>query len=313
MRTTAGLCIPLVLAALCGCAGTPPPFEDIETGRTEVGTLEVGILGAAGEVQFEVDGKRVETADGWSWWKDARLVRELPAGPHAVEARFRVGRFEGHALWSRVVTRHPVVIEPGRRTRLSADLRGASTDPPEERVFVFAVDPPRPSGAEALVIEGQPSTSLVPVDVRLAWFDPQLVAELAPGDAPQIQLVALPPGGPVAPDAITIHGKQVLAGGRRPPPGKPRTDRGTHAGVHVDPSTGAVEVFVLVESRPSGANVSLDDSYVGRTPIRVRLDPRIDHLLQVERPGCEPRVQLLSTADWKTGRSPRILQELDCQ
>jgi len=307
------LCVSFLLGAVYGCAGPPPSFDDIETGRTERGTLDVGVLGASGDVQFYVDGDRVDTADGWSWWYDARMVRELPAGLHTVEARFRVGRFEGHALWSRVVTREPVVIEPGRRTRLTADVRGASTDPPEERLFVFAVDAPRPSAAEALDIEGQPSTSLVPVDVRLAWLDPQLAQELAVGDEPNIPLVSPPPGGPLAPEAITIHGDRVLSGGRRPAPGKPRSAEASDAGVRVDRSSGVVEIFVLVESQPSGADVSLDDAYVGRTPIRVRIDPRTDHLLQVERPGCEPRVQLLSTADWKTGRSPRILQKLDCQ
>jgi hypothetical protein len=303
----------------CGCAGTAPPFENVESGRSDAGTLEARVVGAGGDVSFFVDGEKVRTVDGWSWWKDARLVHELAAGTHAVEARFSMGRFAGRELSSRIVTREQIPIEAGRRTRLVADLRGEWTDPPEERVFTFQVMPPRTREQVDLAGGTGPTTEQVPVEVRLAWLDPGLVSELEGAAGPDVPLVPLPEGGPLAPAQITIRGDEVVAAARRPPPGRPRTSApqsgaaSTLRSLAASPPPGDTEVVLLVETEPAGAHASLDDAYLGRTPVRVRLDPRIDHVLQLEREGCETRVQLLASTDWKTGRSPRVVQRLECR
>ena len=276
-------------------------------------------MGADGDVSFFVDGKQVRTVDGWSWWKDARLVLELPEGEHEIEARFSIGRFEGRELESRIVSRELIPIEAGRRTRLVADLRGQWTDPPEERLFTFQVMVPPARRAIDLTEVAGPTTEQVPVDVRLAWLDPGLVAELEGASEPDIPLVLQPKGGRLAPTQITIRGDEVLAGGRRPAPGTPRATMieggggSTTRALAGAPFSGDAAIVLQVETEPAGAHASLDDAYLGRTPLRVRLDPRVDHVLQLEREGCETRVQLLGSMEWKVGRSPRVVQRLECR
>ena len=75
---------------------------------------------------------------------------------------------------------------------------------------------------------------------------------------------------------------------------------------------GAAHVTLTVRSDPPGAHVSLDDRYLGRTPLRLQIDPRSDHVLHFERQGCQEHVQLLSSASWERGRSPELVVKLDC-
>jgi hypothetical protein len=77
-------------------------------------------------------------------------------------------------------------------------------------------------------------------------------------------------------------------------------------------AAGAIAVSFLVQSEPPDAQVSLDGRTVGRTPLRLKLDPRVDHLLTVERKGCESVVQLIATEAWRSGRSPQALVRLAC-
>ncbi|MFQ5600769.1 MAG: PEGA domain-containing protein [Candidatus Krumholzibacteriia bacterium] len=73
------------------------------------------------------------------------------------------------------------------------------------------------------------------------------------------------------------------------------------------------QITVVLHSQPSGAQVSIDDRPVGKTPLRVRIDPLSDHVLLFERDGCGDYVRLLSSAGWEKGRSPSIRVQLHCQ
>lgn len=279
--------------------------------------LEARVLGAPGAVEFYLDGRRVRSADDWSWWQDARLVLELPPGIHALEARYRTGRFEGRALWNRVLAREPVRLEAGRTTRLLADLRREWTGVAEERVAYFQVREPVPpdAGGELESERAAFSTRDVPVDARLAWLEPGMTWQALVAGEPWVPLTPEPAGGRLAAEQITIRGREVLAGRRAGPPGVPsaRAVRGPAAEAAPARAPGSVEVTVLLESEPPGAHVAVDDRYLGRAPLRVRLDPRADHLVQMEREGCDTHVQLLATDGWRRGRSPRLVVELDCR
>jgi hypothetical protein len=75
----------------------------------------------------------------------------------------------------------------------------------------------------------------------------------------------------------------------------------------------ALAVSLLVQSEPAGADVALDGKVVGKTPVSVALDPRLDHLLTLEHKGCSSVVQLVATDSWRTGRSPEVMARLDCK
>jgi hypothetical protein len=79
------------------------------------------------------------------------------------------------------------------------------------------------------------------------------------------------------------------------------------------PAAPRLEVSFLVDSDPPGATVTLDGKNVGQTPVRVPLDPRTDHLLVIDRQGCESVVQLLATEAWRNGRSAQTRVRLQCQ
>lgn len=236
---------------------------------------------APAEVEFRVDGRRIDAHTTDSSWREAVRVVPLAAGLHTVEARFTVGRFEGERLWSTITTVDAVRIAPGHRTLLEADLQGTRTDPPEERVHYFDVTEP-PLAVAAT--DDEHTTRAVPIE-------PAAASNGAPGYGshewertiraePSVPLVLAPPARTVEDTAEPAH---------------------------------TVVVSLEVVSVPEGALVRIDDAEVGRTPLRHRIDPRRDHMLQVEREGCSPIVQLLSADAWRAGRTPKVSLQLDCR
>jgi hypothetical protein len=175
-------------------------------------------------------------------------------------------------------------------TRLVADLRGAASDPHRKLPYVFAVSEPSKSTAEAraeAAAETAPGDALAPAPAAFG-------SSRSTGEVPvTVRLAWLDPAL-----AAEVLGSEVSLAPLVPGEPGPRPE---------------LQVMLLVETDPAGADVSLDETHLGKTPLRIRLDPRVDHLLQVEREGCEARVQLLEAQEWKAGRSPKVVQRLDCR
>jgi hypothetical protein len=283
VRLLAGACL------VAGCSGgRTSQFGAGRDAPAAEGTLEVHIAGAPNNLQLFVDGEKLRAA---AFAAGAPVVVAVAPGKHSVLARFQVGSFDRQDLWSEIVTVAPVAIASGQRTRLVADVRGTRTDPAEERVYYFRVHEPWVAASETV----GPTTRSVPNTDLGGQVEPGMrvdrgaMSRPAGGDEPHLPLVAPPEGGALVPATISIHGE-----GARPE------------------IEGSTLVVMLVASEPAGAVAVMDGIYLGRTPLRVRLDPRQDHVLEVEREGCGRTVQLLSSADWKAGRTPNVTLTIEC-
>jgi hypothetical protein len=120
-----------------------------------------------------------------------------------------------------------------------------------------------------------PSTGDVPIDVPYAWHSP---ARTATEDL-----------GPAVP---------LVAG---PEPAAPR------------PASAGLTIEVLVTSEPDSVLLSLGEETLGRTPLRIQVDPRQDFVLRAERDGCDPAVRVVAAEEWRAGRSPVVRLRLDCR
>ena len=71
-------------------------------------------------------------------------------------------------------------------------------------------------------------------------------------------------------------------------------------------------ITVVIESVPSGAQVTIDEQSVGTTPVQVRMDPRADHIVEFEYDGCGDYVRLLCSTSWREGRDTTVQVQLYC-
>lgn len=289
-----------------GCGGRSIRIPDLPNpGHEATGTLEITVLGSTGPLEYFLDGAKLVGAS--SHGADSRVEWALPPGTYRIEGRYRIGRFELRALRSHIRTRHPVRVDANRTTRLRADVRRLPSDVPEETVHYFRVDEPRDE--ERMALES-PSTGDVPIETP--WPSVDRSRALAdPLERYEADLVPAPDGGRVVPEQISIRGTEVVIGGRRWGTGRPRpTPPADDTAVGSAPRP---EVTLLVQSVPPGAHASLGEQYLGRTPLRVRVDPTRDHVFYFEREGCTEQVQLVDVASWKNGRAPAVSVRLDCR
>ena len=229
-------------------------------------------------------------------------------------------------------------MTPGSVTRLYANVRHVGDT---ESVLYFESHP-QPAGraATSRITTAAPSPA-VPVATQetadaakeaAGESEPNTIA--APSAATGSGSVESSPGGEaVAVPTIAIHGTEVLSNGREagPQPASAATDPldvGTSGLPNDAPKVSEVapppdetplvqptriEIAFLVKSVPSGAEIALDGKLLGKTPLHVALDPRVDHLITVGHEGCESVVQLLATDAWRAGRSAQTLVRLDCK
>jgi len=307
MTRLLGSCICVfVLALASGCYTSTSNFRseiDAVAPKAEPGSIEAHVLGAPSEVRFYLNGKRQKRGLQGSTFRDTRLALDLPPGTYRLEARFRIGEFEGRKLECRVSCLEPLRVRAGEHVRLRADMRRDWSNPSEDRVSYFQ------SSAAATEVASEVSghsTQEIPVAVNLP---PHVSAEKYAGMRSEMS----PSGtnsagdGQRTPDAITIRGRDVLDDGQ------PAPVAGAESSSQVQIGAGGVEVSLQVESDPPGAQASVDGKALGNTPLRVTLDPRVDHVLQFDRDGCETKLQLLGTSEWQEGRSPRVVAKLDCR
>jgi hypothetical protein len=386
MRHTSKLLAAVVIASLAGCSGPPSAVRSRDSARLiepqgparlHTGTLVARVDGQPRDIEYYVNGIRIEPDAEWAWWRDARLELELQPGLYRLEARYRIRGFAGDKAVGRILTRGAVEVTPGGRVELAADLRKNWRGVPEERVSYFRVLRGAAAGGDAATsaaaADPEHSSARVPVEIvppppeALAREDaaprppaPEVVIRDDPGAPDDIVIQGTERLTRPAADAIVIRGDQVVARGWRheassaaPPAGAattsdtpaepggaapgtvelPSDDEPTHeelpasaasggadaGAVHIEdaaPPTleaGATRVALVLRSDPPGAHVSLDERYVGRTPLRLHIDPTRDHVLQFERQGCLEHVQLLSSRSWLDGRSPVLEVELECR
>jgi hypothetical protein len=380
-RHSSTILVALATAGLIGCTAPHAVrsrdaarlIEPEGPGRIHTGTLVARVDGQPRDIEYYVNGKRIEPDKALAWWRDSRLELELAPGRYSLEATYRIRGFAGDDARGRIRTRGPIEVAAGGRVELAASLRKDWRGVPDERITYFRVlSSGTPAGTDvaAAAPAGEPapsphSSARVPVEIvpppadvvlREAGGARPLPEPVVIRDEPApAQVVRITSAGPTphrGPDAIVIHGDQVLSSGWRrdstgpnlvlpapaepaaetsdvdlppaaeptnedlpPGPDEPASPRGSVVLEDASPPTpedGAARIAVVLRSDPPGAHVSLDERYVGRTPLRLRLDPRRDHVLQFERAGCEERVQLLSSQSWEQGRSPILQVQLDC-
>lgn len=305
-----------VLALIVGAAlDVVPDAADSQATQTRTGSIVMRIVGAGDNVRFFVDGKQVAARKRTASWYAAQASVEVQVGEHWVEAQFRTPSSGNDGDWNQLSIREPLLVTPGSVMRLEADVSRAGSGKPEDTPRYFHVSTTPSSGAAPLA----------------ATSSTVAAAGAATGGASVESSAGVPPAAAAEVDAvptITIIGTEVLSDGKTASgatnpldvgTGEFRYDAPTVAELPPPPDeialvqAGRIEISFLVQSVPPGAEASLDGKLVGKTPMHVQLDPRLDHLLSVAHAGCETVVQLLATDAWRAGRSPQALVHLDCK
>jgi hypothetical protein len=253
----------------------------------------------ATEVRFFVNGERVKTGDEGARTNASRLELRLRPGQYTVEATYRGYALDG-VRSGRVLTRGPVEVRAGRTTWLVADVTtswGGVNDEPVA-YFRLASSGPRPSPPASAPSAAMPSASAADGARYSTAHVPMHVATL-PAEVADEPGYRLPPGR----TRLLEPSDPLLP---EPSPGAARTPQSLE---HRRGPQGVLSIRTL----PPGARVLLDDRDVGVTPLRVRVDAATDHVLRFQLDTCEPRLQMLTAADWESGSSASILVRLDCR
>ena len=150
-------------------------------------------------------------------------------------------------------------------------------------------------------------SQVLQLDVRGGGDKQTLVATLTPNWAP-VSLTTVPPGAEVRVDGEVVGVTPIemqLTAGEREIEARLAGYNAWHDKVVVnanepqqlqDVKLSLADGLVDLASNPSGANVSIDNEYRGRTPLRVRLTPERKHLLTLTKPGYETATRELSVA-----------------
>jgi len=316
------------LAALTwvgACSGPPPSRSQNDAAAIvplsqdpNEGTLILGVLGFPREIEYFVNGVRIEPDAEIPWWDDARLTLNLRPGSYSVEAKYRVRAFAGEKTVYRIVTAHPVLLRAGQTTYLLAqiekDWRGVPSAPELAFDLVEGVEFERrveeeratwtASSTETDAIttfRGSPDGDIEVERQGSGTFDP-----------------AEPETDEAAP-SIVIRGNDVVPPGAAAPDsqagpvGLPSAaEPDTENLADPSPSASSFLLSVLVESEPSGAQIFLDERAMGETPLRLSLDPLVNHVLRFQHENCSDHVQFISAESWERGRSATITTRLDC-
>ena len=72
----------------------------------------------------------------------------------------------------------------------------------------------------------------------------------------------------------------------------------------------AAGTTLVINSVPTGADVFIDELFVGVTPVRTTIDPLVSHTVQITRQGYEDSIKLIDPATLKSGSSVNLLYRL---
>jgi hypothetical protein len=411
------------LLGISACALSSPALSPGSTGSIEpleytlaTGTLVATVDGYPREIQYFVNGVRIDSEQEIRWWKDAEIRLELKPGAYRLSATYVARGFAPDAKQFRIDTKEPFQIRAGQETHVRAvilkDWRGV----PETDTSYFEVwDPAKPPSADGGAAAASPAATaglasgsdggtegaaaaLEPTDTGSYPASGVTVIHGQREGEAAIEHVGQT-AAPAESEAITIRGHEVVAPesgttgtpasqstgesvasptassstatSETPPPAAPQpaeAGAGVPAATEAAPATAAVEshateessaktatepasnvglaaienpaqeelpppsttapavaagasagsgahvtvVTVLLETEPPGAQVSVDDQAAGTTPLRVRLDPTVDHVVEFSRNGCSDHVRFLSAAGWEKGRSTTLHVQLEC-
>ena len=67
---------------------------------------------------------------------------------------------------------------------------------------------------------------------------------------------------------------------------------------------------LVINSAPIGADVFIDELFVGETPTRTTIDPSVSHTIQITESGYEELIKLIDPATLKPGSSVNLLYRL---
>lgn len=181
-----------------------------------------------------------------------------------------------------IKTDEPVKIVPGQRTvltfRLDKDYKGRPLQ--KNAQFRMRYEP---------MAEGGEIASVARVAPKIAAPAPMIIERAEPKVAPQPLIEE------VAPSTKTI----IIEPEPRP--------------VRVQPVPEAVEetrsgmLTLQINTTPSGADVIIDDRYVGQSPLKVAVTANQNHVVQISRPG---HVEIMKVLDAKELRGQSQVQLL---
>jgi hypothetical protein len=242
----------------------------------------------------------------------------LPAGDHdAVNTARRLlkeGRVEESTRQLReLLERHPESLEARRALRAATRETQRRQRPPEpetqefpELEATFKSAPTRMQGDTSV----QPETAVQPTVHYTAVVPP--TSRPAPAPAPTAAPTGAPVGAPTSASrnlllagagglvVLALITGVLLLRGRNPTEAEAKASPAAQSStapqispVPAAPSSrapGPASVVVSVSSDPPGARVSVDGRAVeGTTPLKLTLDPRSAHVLQVSREGHSPQ------------------------
>jgi hypothetical protein len=185
----------LAFSFLVGCASTPDTISSgaahqIDPIRhatsTSTGWLVARVDGNPRDIEYYINGVRLEPEEPIEWWKDAFIRVQLRPGLYDLEGRYLVRAFAGSGIEYRIVTRDPVEVRPGLETELEArlekDWRGVPAA--ETAYFVPVTAERRARQAEAQARQAQPVAApagedRTPTPANLSATSPALAADHA--------------------------------------------------------------------------------------------------------------------------------------
>src|SRR2546426_8242118 len=210
-------------------------IQPIGASPNYTGTLLARVNGIPRDIEYYVNGVRIDTGDQAREWKDASLELKLRPGRYKVEARYKARLFAGQGVERRIVTYRPVEVFPGRVTRLLADGEKDWRGLPDYSLGYFRIVEPEPaaplgtprqaSAADEAQAARPPraarySSARVPVELappppeasETGGTTPVPDRLLAPGGEPAPRLPE-PSDAPRAEASIIIRGNEVLQQG----------------------------------------------------------------------------------------------------
>jgi hypothetical protein len=281
------------------------------------GTLIVGVLGFPREIEYSVNGVRIEPDEEIPWWDDARLTLHLRPGSYEIDATYRVRAFAGEHTEYRILTTQPVTVRAGQTAYLLATIEKDWRGVPSQDETPFEL------------LDGVEFENRVEMG-RGTWTasttEPEAITTLRGNPEGDLEVerqegIHAAESSSETP-SIVIRGSDVVPPGQAAADTLPPEDVGLPSAAEpqaenlADPSQSpdgdAFVLSVLVESQPSGAQVFLDEASMGVTPLRLSLNPLVNHVLRFQHENCSDHVQFISAESWERGRSATITTQLEC-
>jgi hypothetical protein len=213
----------------------------------------------------------------------------LQHGVYEVRAEYHVVGYWREQTFD-IKTDEPVKVVPGQRTVLTCRLDKDYKGRPVNKQVRFRMQ---------YEDVAEPQASTAPVDSRVLKGVPRLEAtkrlieELGRNSAPSV--VSTPPA-PVQEEPI----RPRLAP-RRPAPEPDES---------VDLPPGRT-LTLQINTTPSGADVTVDDRYLGQSPLKVTVTAHQNHVIQISRSGYQEVVKMIDAKELRGQTALQLLMKLE--